>query len=157
MDKRCYIKLCASVKRSTLAILLLSAGLFSQTFGQTFPESKLKITVRDDSGQLISFRLQVFNEGKQIVQLWERGKAIFKLPPGKHTILISHGFNYDAVRIDTLNLPGGVTEKTVTLRKRYDLSVLGCIVVRATCMDNMGRRTARRLLKTLPDWLRPMG
>jgi hypothetical protein len=125
MGKIYYKKLSAFIRLNILIICFLAHGLHSQTFGQTAPEATLKFTVRDNAGQPIAFRVQVFDEGKQIGQLWERGKAGLTLPAGKHTILISHGFDYDAVLIDTLYLPAGVTEKTVTLRKRFDLCSLG--------------------------------
>lgn len=117
-------------KISILLICLLGTLPGLESFGQTGTgqenaKATFSVTVRDETGLPIAFRLQVFDNGRKICQVWERGKADISLPAGKHTILIRHGFDYDAVRIDSLYLPAGVSESKVTLKKRYDIASLG--------------------------------
>jgi hypothetical protein len=110
---------------SIFMILNLVIGICSGCLAQDSLNAKLEIVVGDQAGAPIAFRLQVFDNGRQISQIWERGKASLLLPAGRHTLLVRHGFDYDAVRIDNLNLPAGVTETSVILRKRYDINKLG--------------------------------
>jgi hypothetical protein len=80
--------------------------------------------VDDDCGKPIAFRAQAFDGGRMIAQVWQRGSGQLSLPAGKQTILVRHGFDHDAVRLE-LDLAEGTTEKHVTLRKRYDVKSLG--------------------------------
>jgi hypothetical protein len=114
-----FIGLCTAI------ICLPTSGVIYGTNGPSGQIAIFKVTVLDDARQPVAFRLEAFDGGRQISQVWERGKAELTLPVGKYTILISHGFDYNAVRIDTLYLPEGVTEKNVTLKKRYDIKSLG--------------------------------
>jgi hypothetical protein len=125
MVEKDFNKLSVSVRSGILLLCLFTSGLFPLISGQPAGQATLRLMVRDDSGQPVAFRAQAFDNGKQIGQLWERGTADFILPAGRYTILISHGFNYDAVQIDTLFLPAMVTQKMITLRKRYDLTASG--------------------------------
>jgi hypothetical protein len=114
--------------RSGMIIILISILFFVKCpliFGQDSLKAKLEITVSDEAGLPVAFRLQVFDGGKQISQIWERGKARLSLPAGKHTFLVRHGFDYDAVRIDNMNLQAGVTDTAIILRKRYDITKMG--------------------------------
>ncbi len=108
-----------------MMIWILASAICTQISGQATLPATLKVSVRDDAGSPVAFRLRVYDSGKQISQLWERGNGSLTLPAGRHTIIVSHGFNYDAVRMDTLFLPAGVTEKQVVLRRRYDLTPSG--------------------------------
>jgi hypothetical protein len=108
-----------------LIVFILLTGTRLPVWGQEYKNATLKLTVRDDSGHPAAFRIQVFKNDKLLVHQWERDKVDLALPAGKYTLLIRHGFDYDAVRIDSLNLPDGVTEKAITLKKRYDVKSLG--------------------------------
>jgi len=115
-----------SFKRiSILFICFLFTGVFSPSSGQATQKDTLRLSVRDDSGQPVAFRAQAFVKGKRVHQIWERGSGDLILPHGQYTILISHGFDYDAVLLDSLNLLSDVTARSITLRKRYDLTGLG--------------------------------
>ena len=92
--------------------------------GQGASCATLKLTVEDHAGHPIAFRAQAFDGGRMIAQVWERGSGELPLPAGKHTVLVRHGFDHDAVLLD-VDLPEGVTEKHVALRKRYDVKSLG--------------------------------
>lgn len=83
----------------------------------------LKFTVIDDSGRPIAFRVQAFRDGWVVAKAWDHGGISMSLPDGRYTILVRHGFDYDAVRME-IDL-SGVVERVVTLRKRYDIRRLG--------------------------------
>ena len=83
----------------------------------------LKLTVNDDGGEPIAFRVQAFRDGWVAAKAWDHGSTSMSLPDGHYTILVRHGFDYDAVRME-MDL-GGVVEKAVTLKKRYDIRSLG--------------------------------
>jgi len=118
------------VRRHTLVPLGIMIAMFIAaagglwTSGQDMTEARLKLSVFDDSGKLLAFRLQVFTGGKQVVQVWERGTADVAIPPGRHYLLIRHGFDYDAAGFDTIFGPASRMEKRITLKKRYDLKEL---------------------------------
>jgi hypothetical protein len=121
-----YNKMSGSfVRINVLLFCFLIAGLLSIATVKCVPVAKLKVTVRDDAGNLIPFHVRAYNKSKLTGQLWERGEGILPLPVGSHTILVSHGFDFDAVRIDSLYLPEGITEKQFILRKRYDIKSMG--------------------------------
>jgi hypothetical protein len=84
----------------------------------------LELTVDDDAGQPMAFRVQAFQAGRMVAQAWERGRARLELPAGKQTVLVRHGFDHDAVSME-LNPGRQAIEKHVTLKKRYDVKSLG--------------------------------
>ena len=84
----------------------------------------LELTVDDDAGQPMAFRVQAFQAGRMVAQTWERGRARLELPAGKQTVLVRHGFDHDAVSME-LNPGRQAIEKHVTLKKRYDVKSLG--------------------------------
>jgi hypothetical protein len=118
---RNHKRLISSFRATYFLICLFSAGMFHLSYGQASIQAMLRLTVKDETGEPVAFRARVFDHGKLVTQDWERGKTDLTVIPGVYTVLISHGFNYDAVRFDNLDLSASVTEKSVTLRKRYDL------------------------------------
>jgi len=60
----------------------------------------LELTVDDDAGQPMAFRVQAFQAGRMAAQAWERGRARLELPAGKQTVLVRHGSDYDAVSME---------------------------------------------------------
>jgi hypothetical protein len=94
-------------------------GLGGPAWGAT-----LDLTVVDDAGRPVAFRVQAFQAGRMVAQAWERERARLPLPAGKQTILVRHGFDYDAVSME-LDPGREVIEKRVTLQKRYDVKGLG--------------------------------
>lgn len=84
----------------------------------------LKLTVTDDGGRPIAFRVQAFKGGWVAANVWDHGATSLSLPAGEYTILVRHGFDYDAVQMD-VDLSGATVEKAVTLKKRYDVRSLG--------------------------------
>jgi|GEM_PF-3162789 len=87
-------------------------------------EARIHVNVTDEAGNLLAFRMQIFDRGAQIAQVWERGSAGITVPPGKYYVLIRHGFDYDAAGFDIQVLPGMNIEKKLILKKRYDLKSL---------------------------------
>jgi hypothetical protein len=86
--------------------------------------ANLDLLVADDAGRPIAFRVQVSQAGRSVAQVWERGRTQLSLPVGKYSLLVSHGFDYDAVRLEGNLGPQG-TQRRVTLRRRYDVKSLG--------------------------------
>jgi hypothetical protein len=84
----------------------------------------LDLAVEDEAGRPIAFRVQVSQAGHAVAQVWERGRARLSLPAGKHSLLVSHGFDYDTVRLEVDLGPEG-SQRRVTLTRRYDVQRLG--------------------------------
>ncbi len=94
------------------------------TLAQEALGATLKLTVNDEQGKPVAFRATVYSGHKEVGMIWERGKGeIPELPAAKCIVIVSHGFDYDAARLD-LDMSRDV-EKTVTLTKRYDIKSLG--------------------------------
>jgi hypothetical protein len=84
----------------------------------------LRLTVTDEAGRPIAFRVQAFRGGRIAAKAWADGNASLSLAGGRYTILVRHGFDYDAMKIE-VDLGEGVADRVVTLRRRYDLRSLG--------------------------------
>ena len=100
-------------------VIVAALALGGPAWGAT-----LDLTVADEAGGPLAFRVQAFQGGRMVAQAWERGRARLAVPAGKQTILVRHGFDHDAVSME-LDPGQPVIEKHVTLKKRYDVKGLG--------------------------------
>jgi len=123
-----------TVLAAGLAALCLAATCRAEEAGgnRIMTEKKtvtLKLRVKDEAGKPLPFRGELWSGDRRVDSVWSSdGAGELRAPEGRSTLLVRHGFDYDAVEMDlNLGLEAKEVTKEVTLRRRFDLREIGWV------------------------------